>query len=598
MAITKTKTRRRPTSLGIQRVRAMLDQKHLNWRLLAVWVFMCLCALGLIARFVFLQIYQAEDLISRARQQQVKRIHTFAPRRSITDRHGMVLAVDQAVYTVYAHPHLFKEPPATIAEKIAPIFNRSPESLTQLLSQPTTTVRLERWLSEESAETLKQLNIEGIDLIPQQRRIYPHQDLAAEITGYVDIDHQGQAGLEKSQEDLLKRPEYTIEVLQDGNGRLIPNEVPKVATAVDLTSLRLTIDARLQRRARELLQKQINQFSALRGTVVVMDSHTGEILALVTEPTYDPNRYFDYHQKPELFKNWAVSDLYEPGSTFKPINVAIALETGVIRPDEYIYDEGAIQIGDAVVTNFDGGGGGSLSIREILAYSSNVGMVHMMERLNRATYYEWLQKLGIDQKTGIDLPAEATGQLKPRDEFLNYPIEPAAAAFGQGFALTVIKMVQLHGILANSGLMVTPHVVQGLVDSNGKLTALERPAPRRIFSPQTAQQVVQMMTAVVEEGTAQNARILGYHYGGKTGTAQKANPRGGYTSGKITSYVGILPATAPRYVAIAVIDEPIGTQALGSTVAAPIVKGILEELITIEGIPPTHPQELKSPPQP
>ncbi len=594
MASTKTPRLSKSLKTASQPI-PKVTQRNLQFRLIAVGLFFLLCALGLIARLGFLQVYQHEELTARARQQQVRRLQTFAPRRTISDRRGTILAVDQAVYTVYAHPHLLQQSPTEIAQQIAPILQRPAEEIAQLLSQPTTSVRLERWLSEEAAEQIKKLQITGLDFIPQQRRIYPQQELAAEIVGYVDIDHLGQAGLEKSIENILKRPEYTVEVLQDGEGRLIPNAVPNSITQTDTAVLQLTIDARLQRIARQSLQQQIERFGALRGTAVVMDAHTGEILALVTQPTYDPNRYFDYHKTPELFKNWAVTDLYEPGSTFKPINVAIALEAGVITPDTVLYDAGVMQIGDATISNFDGGSG-SLSIAEILATSSNIGMVQMMQLMPAKEYYQWLKKIGIDQKTGIDLPAEAVGQIKSEEEFTSYPIEPAVASFGQGLSLTVIKMVQLHGMLANGGLMVTPHVVRGLVDETGKVTKVrDLPEPQRIFRQTTANRVVEMMTSVVEAGTGKSAKIKGYRYGGKTGTAQKAALGGGYSNAKITSYVAIFPASAPRYVVMAVIDEPTGQNALGSTVAAPVVRAILEELITIEAIPPTHPEELQTP---
>ncbi len=594
MASTKTPRLSKSLKTASQPI-PKVTQRNLQFRLIAVGLFFLLCALGLIARLGFLQVYQHEELTARARQQQVRRLQTFAPRRTISDRRGTILAVDQAVYTVYAHPHLLQQSPTEIAQQIAPILQRPAEEIAQLLSQPTTSVRLERWLSEEAAEQIKKLQITGLDFIPQQRRIYPQQELAAEIVGYVDIDHLGQAGLEKSIENILKRPEYTVEVLQDGEGRLIPNAVPNSITQTDTAVLQLTIDARLQRIARQSLQQQIERFGALRGTAVVMDAHTGEILALVTQPTYDPNRYFDYHKTPELFKNWAVTDLYEPGSTFKPINVAIALEAGVITPDTVLYDAGVLQIGDATISNFDGGSG-SLSIAEILATSSNIGMVQMMQLMPAKEYYQWLKKIGIDQKTGIDLPAEAVGQIKSEEEFTSYPIEPAVASFGQGLSLTVIKMVQLHGMLANGGLMVTPHVVRGLVDETGKVTKVrDLPEPQRIFRQTTANRVVEMMTSVVEAGTGKSAKIKGYRYGGKTGTAQKAALGGGYSNAKITSYVAIFPASAPRYVVMAVIDEPTGQNALGSTVAAPVVRAILEELITIEAIPPTHPEELQTP---
>jgi cell division protein FtsI (penicillin-binding protein 3) len=390
-----------------------------------------------------------------------------------------------------------------------------------------------------------------------------------------------QAGLEIGLQEQLQLPPATqVNV----NGQ--PTSLVPVANG----QLQLTLDSRLQRVAQQALEEVVAQRNAKGGTVLAMDAHSGEIIAFASMPTYDPNRYFEADL--EAFRNWAVSGLYEPGSTFKPINVAIALEEGVIEPEDTVNDSGRLQFGKWFINNHDYasvGGRGPLSITDVLKYSSNVGMVRIMQKLEPDTYYDWLQRLGVDQATGIDLPAEAVGHLKTREQFVNTKVDLATTAFGQGFSLTPIKMLQLQGILANGGKMVTPHVVKGLMSADGEdvLWSPNRPEPNQLFSRRTTQQVLTMMEAVVENGTGDPAKVPGYRIGGKTGTAQKARATGGYGRGRITSFVGILPLDAPRYVVLAVIDEPVGDDAYGSTVAAPLVRQVIESLVVIEGVPPS-----------
>jgi cell division protein FtsI (penicillin-binding protein 3) len=321
-----------------------------------------------------------------------------------------------------------------------------------------------------------------------------------------------------------------------------------------------------------------------------MDARDGSLLALVSEPTYNPNQYYNFDVG--LFKNWALTDLYEPGSTFKPLNVAIALETGAIQPDSLFNDTGRIQIGKWPIANHDFesiGARGMLSVTQILEHSSNIGMVRIIRQMKPDLYYSWLERLGLGQDVEIDLPFEAPGQFKSQRQFTTSAIEPATTAFGQGFSLTPMQLVQMHGVLANGGKLVTPHVVQGLFDSKGQMHWQPRlSAARPIFSPTTTQSVLSMMESVVREGSGSNAQVPGYRIAGKTGTAQKASPTGGYYSNaKITSFVGIFPVESPRYVVLAVVDEPKG-DVFGSTVAAPIVKSVIEALIAIERIPPSQ----------
>ncbi|MEQ8756263.1 MAG: penicillin-binding protein 2 [Coleofasciculus sp. G1-WW12-02] len=543
---------------------------------------------GLLFNLYRLQVVISPSLEEKARQQQMIYMRPFIPRRPIVDRNGNVLAVDRRVYTLYVHPKLFKLPKQNIATQIAPILDKSSADLEMLFNKKNTGIRVGGSLTEDVANKIAQLSLDGIELIPKYSRLYPQQELAADVVGYVNVDHQGQAGIEYSQEKLLEREVRTLRMSRSGNGTLMPDHIPEGFLHSDDLRLQLTLDSRLQRAARSALKQKIKEFNAKRGTVIVMDARDGSLLALVSEPTYNPNQF--YTSDISLFKNWALADLYEPGSTFKPLNVAIALESGAVRPDQVFNDTGSLQIGRWPISNYDKQVRGMIDPAQILQHSSNVGMVRMMQQMKPEVYYGWLERLGLGQKLETDLPFETAGQLKNQQKFTSSPIEPATTAFGQGFSLTPLQLTQLHATLANGGKLVVPHVVQGLFDSQGQLYWQPRlSAPRPIFSPATCQNVLEMMETVVSQGTGKTADIPGYRVAGKTGTAQKASPTGGYfTNAKITSFVGILSVDSPRYVVMAVVDEPKGN-AFGSTVAAPIVKSVMEVLIGIEQIPPSQP---------
>lgn len=584
------RSRRDAIKARIQSTRPQLVKGH-RFRLMLVWLVLALGHGGLFVRLYYLQVKATPDLQTRAEEQQLTQLAPRLSRHPIVDREGHLLAKDEPMFWLFAHPIQFSQSAAQVAKVLAPILKKSATALEQQFAQGDTGISIARDLSEEVATQIRDLQLDGLELNQEWQRIYPQEDLAAGVVGYVNTENRGQAGLEYSQQPLLTAKSADGLVSKDGQGWLLPDRFPLQPFNAEDFTLRLTLDLRIQRAARVALQQQLRKFSARRGTVIVMDVADGALVALSSEPSYDPQRY--YEADTSLFKNWAVADLYEPGSTFKPINVAIALESKAVSATSRFYDEGQIMVGGWPINNSDGSGHGSVSVTEILEFSSNVGMVHIMEQMKRAEFYQSLQKLGVGQITGTDLPFETPGQLKSKQQFIDYPIEAATTAFGQGFSVTPLQMAQLHGAIANGGKLVTPHVIQGLYDATGRpVKSLELIPPRRVFSTETANHVTQMMGSVVANGTGKPAQIPGYRLGGKTGTAQKAIG-GGYSNQRITSFVATFPLEQPKYVILVVVDEPQGGNAYGSTVAAPVAKSVIETVIAVEGIPPSHPEELK-----
>ncbi len=572
-------------------------------RLAIVWSILVLGALGLMVRLYTLQVIQSvnnKNLKDEASKRQWTKIVPYNPRRQIVDTNGSIIATDESIYTLYAHPKFFGKhnTKEQIAGELAAILgNQSKEQILAKLNRGQSGIPIAHNIPEAIVNRIVKIKdqktgfrLNGLDPQQQYSRFYPHSDMVAEVVGYLDRERRPQAGVELTQERLLQRPVSSFPVKRSYmNSQQIfqPADLPGRLLKSDNLQLQMTLDLGLQQSARAALKQKMNQYQAKRGAVIVMDVRDGSILAMVGEPTYDPNRYFEYNF--DRFKNWTITDLYEPGSTFKPINVAIALDAGVINPDSQFFDSGTMKVDIWPISNHDFkdvGARGSLSIAQILQYSSNVGMIKIMNRLNASDYYDSLVKLGLNERLSLDIPGSTPGHLKSRIEFTVKSIEAATAAFGQGFSLTPIKLIQLHGAIANGGKLVTPHVVRGLSDFQGYVHWQPDYATKKVFSKKTAKKVMEMMQSVVEEG-ATSAEILGYRIAGKTGTAQKAGMAGGYEKdAKITSFVGIFPADSPRYAVLAVVDEPKGKYTFGSTVAAPIVKSVIANIIQKEGIAP------------
>lgn len=549
---------------------------------------------GLVVRLYWLQLVRGDTLAHQALRQQAVHSAALALRRPIVDRRGEVIAFDDARVRVWAHPRYFQFPgdsidqrrsPREVSERLAPVLGLSVQALEQQLSAQASGIRLAEDLSVKEGEAVKGLQISGIDIETYPQRQYPQGPVFANIVGFLDMERNPQAGLELSQDKLLQRVERGRRLVFTGDGTVLPTGLATGAIHEDALQLQLSLDARLQRAAHGALAEALDTWKASRGVAMVMDITNGELLAMASLPSYDANRFWEAN--PRLYREWSVEDLFEPGSTFKPVNLAIALEAGAITPRSTVEDTGTIVVGPWSISNHDDRANGTIDMARVLQVSSNVGMVRVMEKVPTLQYWQHLSRLGINQPPDTDLPGATAGYLKPFRRFQEDPIHGATAAFGQGISLTPLKLLQLHGAVANGGWLVQPHVTRGLRGGTTLARINPRPAKKRVFRADVTATVRSWMESVVEEGSGRGVRIAGYRIAGKTGTAQKSS-RGYYVPGAvITSFIAHLPVEKPRYVVLVAVDEPQGAHTYGSTVAVPVAHAVIESLVVLEKLPPS-----------
>ena len=603
MAVHRLESRRpAPRSSGSSvKQRRVLQLKPVpTRRLWTVFLLMAASLSGLALRLAWVQVVQGPELLNRARAVQTQTITPLGRRRTIVDRQGSLVALDEERFTLWAHPRYFSfigddigqlRSPLDVARKLSSVLAVPMADLVRAMEGRKSGVKLASDLDPETAQRVRELGISGIDLEAYPQRVYPQGSLFANVVGFLNLERVPQAGLEQSRNSDLRRHEATRQLRRGADGTPLPDGLKAGVLYGDDLRLQLTLDARLQQVAQMALTKQVKQWKAKRGVALVMDVRNGELRALASTPTYDPNQFWKF--KPGLFREWSVQDLYEPGSTFKPINLAIALQENAIDPAGKVNDNGQLTIGGWPIFNHDRKGNGLIDFPTVLQVSSNVAMVKAMQRVKPEKFWTWLHTLGIDTKPDTDLPGAVAGQLKPKDIFRTQPIEPATAAFGQGFNLTPLKLIQLHAMLSNGGKLVSPHITRGL-RSGDDLAPAPPASGLQLIRPEIAQTVLNWMETVVEKGSGKGTYIPGYRIGGKTGTAQKAE-NGVYIAGaRITSFVAHLPINDPRYVVLVVVDEPKGGNAYGSTVAVPVARQIIEALLVIEKIPPSKPVVAKA----
>ena len=587
-----------PASRKRLRTRVVPLAKVPTRRLWIVFLILCTGLVGLVGRMAWLQVVQTGELESRARRLQTQTSATLGQRRPIVDRNGRLVAMDEVRFRLWAHPRYFNlpgddpgmvRPPGDVVDLLASPLARPAPQLLKQLGQRRSGVKLAEGLDPETAERIRSLGISGLDLEAYPQRVYPQGDLFANVVGFLNDERVPQAGLEQSRNAELLRHEQSRRLRRGADGTPLPDDLAPGAFYGDDLRLQLTLDARLQELAGKALAAQVDKWKAKKGAAIVMDATNGELLVLASTPTYDPNRYWRF--SPARFREWSVQDLYEPGSTFKPINLALALQEKAISSTDRVNDVGQLTIGGWPINNHDKKANGLVDFATVLQVSSNVGMVQAMRRLDNNTYWEWMNRLGIDRRPDTDLPGAVAGQLKTKEQFITHPIEPATTAFGQGFSLTPLKLVQLHGVLANGGRLVSPHITRGFRSGDALAPAAE-PGGQPLLKPDVTRTVMAWMESVVDKGSGKGVKTPGYRIGGKTGTAQKAL-NGIYLPGaKICSFVASLPVEDPRYVVLVVVDEPQGAHAYGSTVAVPVAKQIIDALLIVEKISPSKPAEL------
>ena len=555
-------------------------------RFKVTYIFCLLLIFGLFGRLVNLQVFSASDLQKKARLIQFTKISSLNKRRSIVDRNNRLIAYDKPLYRLWAHPKYFNFPGDStnrvrtideVVNKLTPILNVKDEFLISKFENKIVGIELLDEITENQAKKIKNLHISGLDLVKYSQRYYPQRNLYSNLIGFVNYENKGSAGLELHLDNQIKVLNKSNLIKKGGDGTPLPDNSGPRDFISDYKSLGLTIDSRLQKATFKALSKHVVKWNAKKGFAIVMNVNNGEILSLASIPSYDPNKYWDYDT--EVFRGWYSQDLFEPGSTFKPINLALALEEKAIQKDGLVEDSGEVNVGGWSLSNWDKKGNGYIDYPKVLQVSSNVGMVKIMQNLPSKTYWNWLNKLGINKRLETDLFESTAGQLKSKNIFVTQSIEPAVASFGKGFSISPLKLAQLHAVLANGGSEIIPHVTLNFK------AHLKNYSPKEIFSNEVSKTVLKWMESVVDNGSGKGAKIDGYRIGGKTGTSQKAG-NGRYTNKKVCSFVASFPVNNPKYVVLVVIDEPSKAYAYGSTVAVPIAKEIIESLIVIEKIPP------------
>lgn len=572
-----------------QRLRQAVPYDPPNWRIYAILAILALCAVGLAGRLVYWQVLHHEPLRERASDEHTL-VETVPPKRgTIRDARNQVLATDMGADLVYAVPGQIKDPGETAA-KLAPVLGRSAEDLQKLLAdRKRQYVRLSGKVPPEVSRQVRELRLPGIFLEPTTRRVYPEGTLAAHVLGYANFDNRGQYGVEGSFDNIVGGKPGRLLAERDTAGREITIGDRQLQPPVDGADLVLTIDQVIQHIAERELDAALARWKAPGGTVIVMQPKTGAILAMASRPTFDPNQYEKYAQTPEIFVNPAVGRLYEPGSTFKIITVAAALDSGRATPRTTYLDKGAAVYGGWTLRNWDGRAHGVSTLADLLRYSSNVGAAHVAYNLlGKDLFYDYVRKFGFGAPTGIGLQGEEKGIIKDPASPGWYPVDLATNSYGQGISVTPLQLITAVAAVANDGLLMRPYVVQKII-SPTETRETKPEAVRQVISPQAARALREMLVGVVENGETRYAVVPGYRVAGKTGTASIPTPTGRYESdATIASFVGMLPADDPQVVILVKIDRP-QEEPWGSIVAAPVFKNIAQEVATYLRIPPSQP---------
>jgi cell division protein FtsI (penicillin-binding protein 3) len=557
------------------------SRKWLKFRIATLLIFFLVLFIALGSRAFQLQILSSKALKALAEKQHTQALQLQPDRGIIFDRNGEKLAATIMADSVCADPSKIDNP-NEVAKTLASVLRTDRGLLQKKLSGAKNFCWIARRIAPEQADRVQELGIEGIFIVKEPKRFYPSGELAGHLIGFVGADANGLEGLELKYDQQLKGNPEKLLWTRDAKGKTLYPRLEKPETIQkENNNLVLTIDSRIQHLVESHLKAAVKAKGAKGGFAIVMDPRTGEILALANEMGFDPNSFSMVN--PATGKNKAITDCFDPGSTFKPFLAAAALEEGIVKETDTFYCEnGNYAIADRVIHEAQHKRHGTLSFREILKYSSNIGSVKVAEKLGKEKFYQYIRHFGFGIKTGIDLPGEVSGLLRPVENWTR--VDAATIAFGQGISVTAIQLITALSAIANQGVLMKPFVVRGLMDRKGKLVQAYHPtAIRRVVSPETAKRLTKIMTDVVgaEDGTGKHARIVNIAVAGKTGTSQKFDfARHVYSSERVkTSFMGFFPADDPQVSILVILDEPQRDK-WGGVAAAPVFRDIGEQLLT------------------
>ncbi|HMB53606.1 MAG TPA: penicillin-binding protein 2 [Thermoanaerobaculia bacterium] len=562
--------------------------RRLDLRLGLLLTVIALWAVAIGWKLSVLQVSDHEEYRARAQKQQRTSVDLEPPRGTVYDARGRELAVSVEVDSAWADPRRVRAEadPGEVALAIAELTGADPEVLAARLASDREFVFLARQLDLPQAQAVADLGIPGVSFVKEYKRYYPMGELAAQVIGYAGIDQQGLAGLEHLYENRVAGREGSKTLLRDAGGRTAatPFLASTGAAARPGASLHLTLDATIQRIAERELVRGVESSSAARGSVVILDPGSGAILAMASYPPLDANRFPEFYGT-ERTRNLPVTAAYEPGSTFKMVTAAAALTGNVLDPtDELECQMGAIELYGVRIR--DHHPFGRLSLRQVIAKSSNVGAIKTGLAAGDEGLFAAVEAFGFGHTTGVDLPGENPGELAPLENWRRWPLTKAYVSFGQGISVTPLQLTRAFAAVANGGELLRPYVVEAVTAADGDaVERTERLVDGRPVSAATARELERMLEAVVTEGTGKRAAVPGYAVAGKTGTAQKAVD-GAYSATKfVASFTGFVPARRPALVMTVVIDEP-WPRYHGGDVAAPVFSAIAEPVLLYLGVPP------------
>ena len=561
---TNRKENRRKSSRPHTNTQAQNSNSTWNSRISRVLFVLFLLLIVVFLRLFYLQVVKAGEYSDLAQTQRTRDLTLYAKRGTIFDRSGNVLAKSVDVETIYANPKEIKDPVAAGQALVNVIGGDQIDITNKLNNKDKSFVYLSKKADETLVSQVKDLNIEGVHFLPDTKRIYPYGQVAGQIIGAVGTDNEGLSGLEMYYDDILSGKNGELLVERGRNGYPIPNGVKKMVQAQNGEDIVLSIDINIQREAETRMAEATKDWGAISSSAVVLNPKTGEILAMCSTPFLNPNNLSS--APAAALKLRPISEVYEPGSTFKALTAAFAVDAGVANINKNYTVPPSIKVGDHSVKDVFEHGYIDLTLREILIHSSNIGAVMMARDTGSQKFWEYLNKFELNKPTGIDFAGESKGILKDIDNWDGSSL--GSMAFGQGISLTPIQLTRAIAAIADDGLLRQPHF---LVSRGGE--NVKYPEPKRVISSASSDQIADAMESVVSEGTGKAGQIPGFAVSAKTGTAQRVTKRGGYAEGFNTaSFVGFAPTNNPEVVVYTVVD---GMAGYGSSAAGPAFRNIM-----------------------